>query len=122
MGEPQKNVPEEYETLQEALEAYGISEDIVPGQVPEGFELVRLKVPDAPDVGESEFSAYYENAGSPLTIFVVYPSGSHANEPYKYEKDDSPVEEYASNGITYYQEVIIHRSLTTWLRQTKNRN
>ena len=89
--------PGEYATLQEALEAYGISTAIVPSHFPEWFELMNLNVSESTDFGLIEFSAYYEKAGSPLTLFVVYHSGSYTNEPdmyEKYEKDDSPVEEY----------------------------
>ena len=107
----QENPSGEYATLQEALEAYGLSADIVPSQVPEGFELVNLNVSEALDFGKVEFSAYYEKTGSPLTVFVVYHNGEYT---YVFEKDGMPVEEYISGEITFYLFENLGQQVAAW--------
>lgn len=107
----QENITGEYATLPEALAAYGISDTVIPGQLPEGFELVDLNISQFQEFGTMEISAYYEREGVPLTVLVICHNGPFTSN---YEKDDSHVEEYVTNGINFYLFENLGQQVAAW--------
>lgn len=101
----------EYASLQEALANYGISAASVPSTVPEGFELQSVKVSEHLDSGEREFFAYYLKDEITLAVAIIQYTGQ---QTFKYEKGDMPVEEYVSNGITYYLFINANQTTAAW--------
>lgn len=89
-----------YTSLQDALDAYGISDvPLVPGWMPEGFELNYMEV--------------YYSKGSRLDFFAQYTNGEfvlllnvtlwdNPSDTYTYFKDDEQVSVFESGGITHY--------------------
>lgn len=93
-------VPEEYTSLQEALDAYGVTEKVLPNRMPEGFRIIEIKVTPTPKyIG---FHAAYENGEKFLSVSVwQYASIEDAGSRI-FEKDDMEVIHYEYAGITHY--------------------
>ncbi|NCE66288.1 DUF4367 domain-containing protein [Pseudoflavonifractor sp. 524-17] len=94
-------IPEDglsYATLQEALDAYGIQEQLAPTWIPEGYEPVYI---DAIDSGTISFESCFTDGENDLGIIFWC-----AHEPIQdfgvTEKDSTPVVLYEKNGITHY--------------------
>lgn len=89
-----------YTSLQEALDAYGIAEVAAPGWLPEGFELIEVKVSPTPRlVG---FHAAYECGERFLAVSIRQYANAEDASSSIFEKDDTPVTLYEHSGITHY--------------------
>ena len=96
------NSPEgEYVLLQDALDAYGVKEKLVPRWLPHGYMISEVQVFEAEM--ENTFFALYESTESPddmLTITVRENLLSDAQTVY--EKDDTAIDEIIVGSTTYY--------------------
>lgn len=113
----ENNEPEEfpaedaqYATIDEALDAYGITEKVIPA-LPEGFETVAVKVSSPEQSNFTKFSALYQGGDKYIVLQVVAFSQAHA---FDFEKDDASVNEYQQNGITYYFYQNKNSNCVTW--------
>lgn len=98
----------EYETLDEALAAYDITEPVVP-TIPDGFELTYLTVtPDDDDI--ISFSAFYSRDEDTITIVVFHHLTSFNPEDRLYQRDDASVDERVIADIPHY----FFRNNDTW--------
>ena len=93
----------EYDSMEAALAECGIAEPVFPKWIPERFQLERIYVRK----GGSRFCAAcaeYSREGSDRIFYIDIKRYYHIEDSYSgvYEKDDSPVIEYVSNGITHY--------------------
>ena len=71
--------------LRQVLQEYGITENVVPTWMPDGFELVgEVSVQEYTEFGETEFFASFSN-GTDACAFSVVKRGSYV-EGYIYEK------------------------------------
>lgn len=87
----------EYASLQDALDHKSISIALAPTWMPEGYELIDLRIDESP---------------VQLTIFAVYQKETQnikiqikqylESDPEQIEQSDSLIEEYEANGIVYY--------------------
>lgn len=90
----------EYPSAEEALEAYGITEPVMP-VIPEGYELRTLEAYPREDDGEISILAYYVRNDDSIVVNIF----GYASEEFDgatYEKDDGSVLLYQACGIEHY--------------------
>ncbi|MCD7802833.1 MAG: DUF4367 domain-containing protein [Clostridiales bacterium] len=92
--------PGEYDTIQDALSDYGVTEAVVPTWLPDGYAMTALTVDvNNPSSGDVTFYAAYERDNSLINLnYVLYKDAGS----YLYEKDDSEVQIYTAGEITHY--------------------
>ena len=90
---------QEYTSLQEALDDYGITEVTSPTWFPEGYTLTELLVANTEGIGRFILHADYENDGCLLGIEIMRYSDKPAQQV---EKTDTIVESIEINGITFH--------------------
>lgn len=102
------------EEIQAELNAMGVYQDLAPTWWPEGFEVFELK----PEHVEGEFDSVvcgYENKETNEAFhitFDIYYNTYWFSTPY--EKDDTPMEVYESNGRSFYIMSNIDTLTATW--------
>ncbi len=84
-------------SLQEALDQCNITSALVPTWVPEGYNEIDVEVVQTPK--QRWFTATYENGNKTVRIRIADYLDSY---PMQIEQDDSILEIYHNNGITYY--------------------
>lgn len=89
-----------YTSLQDALDAYGISDvPLVPGWMPEGFELNTVLV----NYDGAEQLLFYADYGDPYhPISMMITLWGTSNHSYTYFKDEASVSTFEAGGITHY--------------------
>ena len=90
----------EYTSLQDALDACGIKQSVIPQQLPNGFELAKVSVYSLPSQVEIEAIYTSNDRIFSLTIFR-YNSPDVVGQTI-FEKDSEDMVLYNKNGITYY--------------------
>lgn len=106
---------ERYESLQEALDAYGITEFREPAWLPDGYKFADVEVDSWPD--NSSFinlSAKYYNGIDFLRIKVEYYEGD-AN--IQLEKTNTPIESFLVDGLTVYLLQNISNNSAAWVTE-----
>lgn len=89
----------EFTSLQEAFDAYGMTEVHEPGWLPAGYALEELDVICLDDPFLRSFSASYTDGEGLVAINIM----SYEGEPVtQVEKIDGPVESVEKNGIMFY--------------------
>lgn len=88
----------QYASMQAALDAYGITESVVP-VIPKGFSLTAVDVSTLAYDGRTIFCALYQNEDAYITIQVTSFASENASS---FEKDGREVREYARQRNTYY--------------------
>lgn len=96
----------EYDSLQEALNYYGIKEELVPTWFPERYSFRGTTVTETP-MRTTIYSTYQNNDAEILVTIISLTEPSTSI----YEKDESNVIVYTLNGLEHY--------LMTNMRQTK---
>ena len=94
---PSPNSVHPYASLQEALEKYNITVDIVPKWIPDGYVEVEVQTEDTPL--QRRIFAKYQSDDSEFRIRIVDYLG---NAPTQLEQSDTPLEVYSHAGIDYY--------------------
>ena len=98
-----------YESLEEAMEAFGIDAPIVPKEIPERFELVEVwAVQKKPGV------LIYADYKSEDKIFQVRYSEANAQEFNTLEKENGVVDSYYVNGIEHRLAFDLGRQKAVW--------
>lgn len=95
--EPVDKTDVEYSSLQEALDAYGIQEKLVPTWIPEDYELQTVEVTEIPEM--NCFTATYQNEDKYITIKV---NNIYDGNYITFEKNDSVVEVIEIDRIEHY--------------------
>lgn len=102
MGKNEIKIPDpewEFASLQEALDAYGITAVHEPSWLPEGYVLEELDVTNQSNSPFVAFSAVYANGDDGIGITIM----NYEGEPtVVVQKTDDPVETMEANGITFY--------------------
>lgn len=94
---PSPNSVQPYASLQEALDKYNITVNVVPTWIPDGYVEVEVQTEDTPL--QRRIFAKYESGENAFRIRIVdYLSGA----PAQIEQSDPLLEVYSSNGIDYY--------------------
>ncbi len=102
---------EDYATLQEALDANGISEIVAPTKIPDELALSQISATHEVNTGAFDLYAEYSNDDALLQITIMSYSGVPA---IQIEKTDAPVTEYEVNGITFYEIENINNKVIAW--------
>ena len=106
---------ERYESLQDALDAYGITEFSEPTWLPDGYKFDDVEVDSWPD--NSSFislSAKYCNGIDFLRIKVeYYESGANI----QVEKTNTPIETFPVDGLTVYLLQNINNNSAAWVTE-----
>ncbi|MDE6259295.1 MAG: DUF4367 domain-containing protein [Oscillospiraceae bacterium] len=89
----------EFASLQEALDAYGMTEVHEPGWLPEGYVLDRLDVLAMDDPFLRSFSVSYTDGKGIISIGIMNYEGEPATQV---QKVDGSVESMVKDGITFY--------------------
>ena len=89
-----------YETLQIALDTYGLTSVKEPTWFPDDMELKSASVFELQNLHRIDFNAFYQSEDATISIlYTLYQSG----EPTSiYEKDELKVQLYTVGGITHY--------------------
>ena len=90
----------EYKDLQEALDAYGIAETVVPKWYPPEYVMSEVKVSPASD--KVTFQATYEAGEKFMAVTILQYETQDGENNGIFEKDNSPVMSYESGGIVHY--------------------
>ena len=90
----------EYSSLQEALDACGIDQNVSPQQLPDGFELARVSVYSLPS--QVEIEAVYTSNDRMFSLAILQYSSPEVVGQTIFEKDSEDMILYNKNGITYY--------------------
>ena len=100
-----------FSSLQEALDAYGITEVHEPAWLPEGYALGTLDVLCLDDPFLRTFAAAYSDGGRYVNIDIL----SYEGEPImQVQKIDGPVESVEKNGVTFYHIENLVGSTIAW--------
>ena len=109
------NDAEHYETLQDALDAYGITEFREPTWIPDGYEFASVHVKFWPNDGSLiGIQAEYFDGSNFLQIQCECYGGS-AN--VQMEKTNATVETFDANGLTIYLFENINNSCAAWVTE-----
>ena len=90
----------EYESLQEALDAYSISESIAPTWYPANFKMSEIKILSTSI--DLKFRATYEAEEKFIAVTIWQYESAEAAGREAFEKDDLTVSTYKSGGVTHY--------------------
>lgn len=94
---PEKENYKEDKSLAIQLASFGISKEVIPTWVPDGYELEDVIVDETPL--RKEVYMVYRNAQRIIKISI----NSYINtDPEQIEKSDNPYEIYESQGVLYY--------------------
>lgn len=89
----------EYDSLQEALDAYGITDAIAPSSFPDEYVLDEVNVETFGDSRRIEISAFFVNKDKSFSILVIEQDNDSLS---KFEKDYKDVEIYTLNDVDHY--------------------
>lgn len=89
-----------FASLQEALDAYGMTEVHEPAWLPEGYVLGRIDVQALDDPFRRTYAVSYMDGGRIISINIRSYEGEPATQV---QKVGGPVESVEKNGITFYQ-------------------
>lgn len=106
-------LPTEFDTPQEALDAYGVTQKILPTWFPEGFSLSGSDIYTLDAVDQNEFSFFYSNSDSSIFLLFIHHTDNSIDSG-KYQKDVGPVEEYQVGSISYYLYTNSGQSCASW--------
>ena len=102
----------EFETPQDALEAYGVTEKVLPTWFPSGFVLSEISVTDLPTLGKNEFTFLY--SGNTTNIVVAFTQYADNIRSRTYQKDNASIQEYEVNNILHYLYSNLGNSCSSW--------
>lgn len=99
-----------YGKLQEALDEYEISANVVPNWMPEGFILDDIIVNVLQEPERIEIRAYYLNGERMISLFY----NQYRESLTSYEKNDSSVEIYTVGGVKHYLFEKMESEVAVW--------
>jgi hypothetical protein len=103
----------EYATLQEAFDAFGITSQVAPTWLPEGFELVSLTTANL--TNKNRIIAQYQNGDKVIIISIVLFTANPDNQSRMFEKDTEPVTIFEYSGTEYYIFSNLEKNVATWI-------
>ena len=90
----------EYTSLRDALDACGIKQNVIPQQLPNGFELAKVSVYSLPS--QVEIEAMYTSNDRIFSLVIFRYNSPEVVGQTIFEKDSEDMILYDKNGITYY--------------------
>lgn len=118
MNEPEptpyiKQIPAELAELENLMIEHGLSDDLIPGYIPDGYKILDLQYTDLADV-DSIFCQLSNGSNDILFIYRIYSGDSTS---FQLEKDALSPEKYESGGTTYYIMSNMDDYFVTWLSE-----
>lgn len=107
----------EYGSLQEALDACGIDQNVSPQQLPDGFELARVSVCSLPS--QVEIEAIYTSNDSMFSLAIFRYNSPEVVGQTVFEKDSEDMILYNKNDITYYIMSNNQQLTAVWMPQER---
>lgn len=102
-----------FDTPQDALDTYGVTQKILPTWFPEGFSFSGSDIYTLDAIKQNEFSFFYSNSDSSIfLLFIQHTDDLTGNS--KYQKDIGPVEEYQVGNNLYYLYTNAGQSCASW--------
>lgn len=99
-SDPAEDPTEEtYASLQEALDRNGVSVPVAP-QIPSEFDFVTVEVTRYPEYKRIDYTAFYQADQGNMSIYIIQQDDAISNRTY--EKDETLVEIYSTNGVDHY--------------------
>lgn len=92
---------------------HGLSDDLIPGYIPDGYKILDLQYTDLADV-DSIFCQLSNGSNDILFIYRIYSGDSTS---FQLEKDALSPEKYESGGTTYYIMSNMDDYFVTWLSE-----
>ena len=105
----------EYGSLQEALDACGIDQNVNPQQLPDGFELARVSVRSLPS--QVIIEAMYTSNNRIFSLAIFRYNSPEVIGQTIFEKDSKDMILYDKNGITYYIMTNNQQLTAVWMPQ-----
>lgn len=106
----------EYPDIQAALTAHGVTEQLVPTWVPEGFTVKTVTVDEYSD---SSYTAFYARYMCENETLVIQINKYHDNQNVEYsiwQKDAEDARPMEINGHSYYVMTNMGRPLVSWVQ------
>ena len=110
----------DYTSLQEALDDYGITEKVMPTYIPKEYTLSEVSVTELTMSKRVVFNGFYEtNNDRSLSITYYYYLRDLTDEAISatYEKDEREVQSYVVQGITHYIFYNYDRVAAVWFNE-----
>lgn len=107
-GTPSEDVT--YDSLEEALEADGVTNPVVP-IMPDGYEVIVVDVQHFPEMGKTNYNAVYQNEEKIISIYIVRRENPSAR---RLEKDENLVGTHEVDNIVHYIFQNKNRFTATW--------
>lgn len=107
----------EYGSIQEALDACGIDQNVSPQQLPDGFELARVSVCSLPS--QVEIEAIYTSDDSMFSLAIFRYNSPEVVGQTVFEKDSEDMILYNKNDITYYIMSNNQQLTAVWMPQER---
>lgn len=105
-----------YDTLQAALDAYGVTNVMEPTWFPEGIQPYSASVLEFPSIGKIEFDAFYLGDNTSISIsYVLYEDSADARV---YEKDKVNVRSYIVEDMVHYLFENNNRNVAVWVNDS----
>ena len=104
---------EHYDSLEEALDAYGVGTECVPKWYPEGFACNLVNVSDTSDA--IKIRADYKYGEEHIGVSIWWYKDYRALDSEAIEKDTSDVTSYEYNGVIYHIMENNGRKKVTWI-------
>jgi hypothetical protein len=101
---------QEYNSLEEALAAYGAPGNMVPKYIPEGYELTEFDY-YFNSLGDVIFGEYYEKDDNTIVIHYALRLGDALAQ---YTKDEGEPEIYTTHGVDYYIMTNVEKYHVIW--------
>ena len=118
MNEPEptpyiKQIPAELAELENLMIEHGLSDDLIPGYIPDEYKILDLQYTDLADA-DSIFCQLSNGSNDILFIYRIYSGDSTS---FQLEKDALSPEKYESGGTTYYIMSNMDDYFVTWLSE-----
>ena len=106
-----KQIPEELVDLKNLMTEHGLSDELIPGYIPEGYKMSNLEYDN---LGDAD-TIFCQLSNGTNDIMLIYSIHSGNSNSFQLEKDALSPEKYESGGTTYYLMSNMDDYLVTWL-------
>ena len=106
-----KQIPEELVELKNLMTEHGLSDELIPGYIPEGYKMSNLEYDNLGDA-DTIFCQLSNGANDIMLIYSIHSGNSNS---FQLEKDSLSPEKYESGGTIYYITSNMDDYLVSWL-------
>lgn len=106
-----KQIPEELVELKNLMTEHGLSDELIPGYIPEGYKMSNLEYDNLGDA-DTIFCQLSNGANDIMLIYSIHSGNSNS---FQLEKDALSPEKYESGGTTYYLMSNMDDYFVSWL-------